>query len=84
MGNWKTKLRGGDLDKGARLELLCRKCGQVRYLTHADLEARKGALGLYLDQIEARARCRKRGCGGHMRMALLRKNDTSGFVGGLA
>lgn len=85
MGGWKTKLRASDLDPAARLEMVCRKCDQVRYLTRDDIEARgPRAMQLYLDEIEARARCRVFGCGGTMRMAYIRKHDTSGFIGGLA
>lgn len=82
--NWKSSLQVLDLEPGDRLELTCRTCGHVRYLTGATLLARRGAAQLYLDQVESRARCTQRGCGGAMRMAMPRRGDTSGFVGGIA
>ncbi len=82
--NWKTDLRATDLGDDVRLELSCRRCGAVRFLSPAEILARRGASQLYLDQIEARARCRQRGCKGAMRMALIRKGEASGFVGGIA
>lgn len=82
--NWKSSLQVLDLELGDRLELTCRICGHVRYLTGATLLARRGATQLYLDQVERRARCTQRGCGGTMRMAMPRRGDTSGFVGGIA
>ncbi len=83
MGNWKSKLRATDLSDDARLELQCRKCGQVRYLTkEAILERNAGHL--YLDMIETRTQCRVKGCNSKMRLSMVHKNQTSGFVGGLA
>lgn len=67
-----------------RLELVCRKCGHLRYLTGKQLQARKGTAYLYLDEVEARTRCTQRSCNGHMRMAMPPNGETSGFVGGIA
>lgn len=83
MGNWKTKLCVGDLADEDRIELECRKCGQVRYLTKAGLLERDAG-HLYLDEIEKRAKCKVFGCGGRMRLALVRQHKMSAFVGGLA
>lgn len=82
--NWRASIQVRDLAPSDRLELVCRKCGHLRYLTGAQLQARKGAVYLYLDEVEARSRCKQRGCDGHMRMALPPKGETSGFVGGIA
>lgn len=73
-----------DLDPGDRLELTCRRCGHVRYLTGSDLHARPSAVRLTLAQVEARAKCRQRGCGAPMRMAMPHQGETSGFIGGIA
>lgn len=82
--NWKTGLQILDLDPADRLELVCRKCGHLRYLTGAQLLARQGASHLYLDEVETRARCTQHGCGGRMRMAKPHSGESSGFVGGIA
>lgn len=82
--NWKTDLRAADLGDDVRVELTCRKCGAVRFLTREAILSRRKGGQLYLDQVEARARCRQRGCDGAMRMALVRKGEASGFVGGIA
>ena len=84
MGNWKTKLRAADLSGDAKLELVCRKCGQVRYLTRQYLVDERRAAQLYIDEIERRARCKVLGCNSRMRLAMMHKNQTSGFVGGMA
>lgn len=82
--NWKTEIQVRDLGLEDRLELICRKCGHLRYVTAKALQARKGASMLYLDEVEVRARCSQRGCDGRMRMAFPPSGETSGFVGGIA
>lgn len=82
--NWKRNLRVGDLDAGQRLEMTCVSCGHVHYLTPAAVMVSPEREYLYLDELEAETVCRARGCRSRVRLALLRKGDTSGFVGGLA
>lgn len=84
MTSWKDTLQLGDLDLNQRLEMTCTRCGHVHYLTAAMVQAAGGRMTLYLDEVEKRAKCRARGCKGTVRMALSRKDETSGFVGGLA
>lgn len=82
--NWKTNIQVRDLEATDRLELTCKKCGTVRYITGAELQSRKGAGRLWLDEVEKRSRCRVFGCGGTMRMARPPEGDTTAFVGGIA
>ena len=82
--NWKTNIQIRDLDAEDRLELTCRKCGTVRWLTGQELRSRKGKEHLTLGEVEMRARCRQRGCGGTTRLAMPAPQDTAGFVGGIA
>ncbi len=82
--NWKTDLRPADLGDDVRLELTCKRCGALRLLSSDAILARPAGKHFYLDHVEARARCRQRGCNGPMRMALMRKGEAIGFVGGIA
>lgn len=82
--NWKTELQVRDLDHDQKLEMTCKVCGHVRYLTTAMVMCSPEREFLYLDEIEAEAVCKARGCRGRVRMAIVRKGGTSGFVGGLA
>lgn len=82
--NWKRNLQVGDLEAGQRLEMTCVSCGHVHYLTPATVKASPEREYLYLDELEDETVCRARGCRGRVRLALLRKGDASGFVGGLA
>ena len=83
MGNWKSKLRVSDLSPDTKLELQCKKCGQIRYLTVAYL-IKRNAEQLYIDQVEKRALCRVHGCKGLMRLSLSYKHQETSFVGGMA
>lgn len=82
--SWKAQLQVLDLNADDRIELTCRVCGRVRWLSVDELKARKGAPRLTLSEVETRAKCRQRGCGGSMRLAMPRKGATKSFVGGLA
>lgn len=82
--SWKDRIQVCDLDPADRLELLCRKCRHLRYLTGTELRARKSAARLTLAEVEQRAKCRQRGCGENMRLAMPDQGDTVGFVGGIA
>lgn len=84
MTSWKDSIQLGDLDVGQRLEMTCLRCGHMHYLTPDMVLAAGGRTTLYLDEVERRTQCRARGCQGRVRLALVRKGDTSGFVGGLA
>lgn len=82
--NWKTNIQIWDLDANDRLELTCRKCGTMRWLTGKELRSRNGKEHLTLGEVERRAKCRQRGCGNAMRLAMPAPQDTAGFVGGIA
>lgn len=84
MTNWKESLQVRDLDPGQRLEITCRACGHVHYLTRELICVSAEREFLYLDEIERETVCKARGCRGAVRLALVRKGDTSAFVGGLA
>ena len=90
--SWRNELKSWrDLPAGEALEIACPKCGAARYATAAELSAHKmpGALdgetvslaAAYLDQIEARLRCRR--CGGPGRLSRVWQDKISGFVGGM-
>lgn len=80
MGTWKTKIRVGDLADNQKLEVICIKCNRLRYVTKATLPDPQ----LYLDEVEKRLRCQARGCHGRARLAMVRLDEMTGFVGGLA
>ncbi len=82
--NWKANIQVRDLDADQRLEATCKVCGHVHYLTRATLMNSPEREFLFIDEVEREATCKARGCRGAVRIALVRKGDTSGFVGGMA
>lgn len=84
MAGWKSQIQVRDLDDNQRLEITCRQCGHVHYLTRSMICVSPEREFLYLDEVEAETICRARGCRGRVRMAMQSQSATSGFVGGLA
>jgi hypothetical protein len=82
--NWKSELQVLDLDVDQRLEMTCKTCGHVHYLTPAQIMSAPERQFLYLDEVERETICKSRRCYGKVRMAIIRKDVASGFVGGLA
>lgn len=84
MTGWKESIRVGDLDPGQRLEMRCRSCGHVHYITRELICVARGREFLYLDEVEKEGICRARGCFGKVRLSMVREGRSSGFVGGMA
>jgi hypothetical protein len=82
--NWKTTLQVRDLEPHQRLEMTCRTCGHVHYLTKPQIMTEVERGYLYLDELERQTCCRARGCHGAVRLAIVRTGETSAFVGGMA
>lgn len=83
--NWKTNLQVLDLDATQRLEVTCKACGHVSYLARQQIIAQLPERAfLYLDELERETMCKARYCRGAVRIALVHKGETSGFVGGMA
>lgn len=84
MSSWKQALQVCDLEPDQRLEITCKRCSHVHYITQGIIFSKGGRPTLYLDEIERKLRCKSRGCGGDVRLALVSRDATTGFVGGLA
>lgn len=82
--SWLDRIQLRDLDADTRFELTCRRCGKVRFLTVGEILARGDYRHLWLSEVQGRARCRQRGCGGTVRLAMLHTGEARGFVGGIA
>jgi ribosomal protein L33 len=78
--SWKDQLQVLDLDASDKIELTCRACGHLRYLTGSMLQSRANALRLTLAQVEDRARCRGRGCNSRMRLAMPHQGERQGLL----
>lgn len=81
---WKQQLRASDLSDTQKLEARCRDCGHVHYLTRDILCTDTETSQRYIDEVEAKTTCSARGCNGRVRLAKVRMDELSGFIGGLA
>ena len=84
MSGWKHNLQLLDLEAETRIEITCRTCGYVWYMRAGQLLSDGHNAFLYLDELEARLRCRAKGCHGHVRISLSAETETEGFQGGLS
>lgn len=79
--SWKHEIQLRDLDGDRSIEVTCRLCGHTHYEQVSSLLA-LGEMS-YLDEVEMRLACKRRGCRGSVRLALMGTAETDGFVGGL-
>jgi hypothetical protein len=83
--NWKAHLQVRDLAPDQRLEATCKVCGHTHTFDAGKIIGQGRDRGfLHIDELERETNCMARGCGGQVRLALVREGDTSGFVGGMA
>ncbi len=82
--NWKKELKVSDLSPDDLLEVICKKCGNGRYLTQSQLLAMRGMRHAYIDEVEKGLECHLRYCKGPVRVSLIHDDKTEGFVGGMA
>lgn len=82
--SWKAQLQIRDLNRTDRIEVECKSCGLFRYEEAAEWQLSRLMAQLYLDELEARLKCHRWGCGGECRLALPSNFETEGFQGGLA
>ena len=81
---WKQDLQVRDLESDQRLELTCRSCGHVRFVTAGELLQDRDNRTFYLDEVETKTTCIRFGCRGKVRLALIGMSDVGGFIGGIA
>jgi hypothetical protein len=82
--NWKTDLKLADLDAATAIEIVCKRCGLVRYEMQAQLIEQFELQHAYLDEVEYNLHCANRFCRGGVRIALIHDDKNEGFVGGMA
>jgi hypothetical protein len=81
--SWKTETRLSDLPANTVLEARCLHCKQTRTRSAGSLMG-AATHQLYLDELEARLRCRDKHCRGAQRLTMEHQHKVEGFVGGMA
>lgn len=82
--SWLTDMTLRDLDEGQMLEATCIRCLHVWILSPTQLLLRVSHRDIHLDEVAENLACPRSGCR-HVgvRLALVRTDDTTGFVGGM-
>ncbi len=84
--SWKHEIQLRDLDGDQSIEVICRRCRHAHYEAVSSLRE-SAVTGLtpfsYLDEVERRLACKRRGCAGAVTISLADNAETSAFVGGL-
>jgi hypothetical protein len=79
--SWKHEIQLRDLAADQSIEIACRQCGQTYYRQVSEL-LDLGKMS-YLDEVEKRLTCQRRGCRGRVCVSLMDSAETDGFVGGM-
>lgn len=69
--SWKYEIQVRDLDPDQKLEITCKSCGHVHYVTQKLICNSPEREFLYLDEIEKETVCKARGCRGAVRLAMV-------------
>lgn len=79
--NWKATLQVRDLEPDRKVELLCRSCGFMRYVTGKHFIRSREDMNLWVDEAEVREQCLR--CKGPVRLIQYHQHKVSGWVGGM-
>jgi len=82
--SWKTKLQLLDFDSDVRLEARCCKCAYTWYEQPVVYYHKSHIRQLFVDEFEARMRCKQWNCRGKIVLSQTHNEETEGFQGGLA
>jgi len=82
--SWKTKLQILDFDSDVRLEARCCKCTYTWYEQPIIYYHKSHIRQLFVDEFEARMRCKQWNCTGKIVLSKTHNEETEGFQGGLA
>jgi len=81
---WYSELQLRDIPEGRALELTCLRCLYTWIEDPTHILIRVQHRDVYLDEVARHLSCRRHGCSHTgVKLALIRTDDTSGFVGGM-
>lgn len=81
---WQSEMQLRDVPEGRALELTCLRCRYIWLEDPTAILVRITHRDMYLDEVAKNLSCRRHGCTHTgVKLQLIRKDDTSGFVGGM-
>jgi len=82
--SWKAQIQLLDFESEARLEARCSSCGYTWYEQPCVYYHKSHIRQLFVDEFEAKLRCKQWNCKGNIKLAQTSEHETEGFQGGLA
>ena len=82
--SWKAQIQLLDFESEARLEARCSSCGYTWYEQRCVYYHKSHIRQLFVDEFEAKLRCKQWNCKGTIKLAQTSEHETEGFHGGLA
>jgi hypothetical protein len=83
MRGWRAEMRLADVSPDYEIEVECRRCSKSYMLWPADLMTDEANKDLFMDQLQAKLKCRDRHCPGKVKIALLYDHMVTSFIGGM-
>ena len=81
---WQSEMQLRDIPEGRALELTCLRCRYIWVENPTQILIRVQHRDVYLDEVARHMSCRRHGCTHTgVNLSLIRKDETSGFVGGM-
>jgi len=81
---WQSEMQLRDIPEGRALELTCLRCRYIWVENPTQILIRVQHRDVYLDEVTKHMSCRRHGCTHTgVNLSLIRKDETSGFVGGM-
>lgn len=83
MPGWRAEMRLADVSPEYEIEVECRRCQKSYVLFPAQLMTVKENKPLFMEELQARLKCRDRRCTGKVKIALLYDHLVTSFIGGM-
>lgn len=83
MPGWRAEMRLADVAPEFEIEVECRRCRKSYMRWPEELMAIESFKPLFMDQVQARLRCRDKNCPGKVKIALLYDHLVTSFIGGM-
>ncbi len=83
MPGWRAEMRLADISPDYEIEVECRRCGKSYMQWPAELMTVEKNKPLFMDQLQAKLKCRDKYCPGTVKIALLYDHLVTSFIGGM-
>ncbi|MGA9659006.1 MAG: hypothetical protein WBQ60_07910 [Asticcacaulis sp.] len=83
MAGWRAEMKLADVSPDYEIEVECRGCHKSYMVWPANLLKEDGYTALFMEEVQARLKCRDKHCTGRVKIALLYDHLVTSFIGGM-